>query len=288
MNKIHYPKYHQVLTINQDGKYEYISTGATISDELYISLPTILGQYDTTDPTIRKYLTEKAQFETDYFYSDGKLFIKESFLKTYWKHKNIDKETFHPYRKTRIKGAKLPYTLPSRLLSKEDKEKFFTKTSNIIVRNNDKQLLLSELKSQNWDFFITIHTRKLMTEDEWSYTLMKFIDLLSNHTNNKSLRLAYSTEYSIKESGDSRVSKYQSQHRHCHMFLNMDSEHIKLETIKIFFLRAMNRKKFHRLEYHLAMYDKSLWGANYILKEYNINKNSFSLCVPIQGEQERS
>lgn len=288
MNKIHYPKYHQVLTINLDGKYEYISTGATISNELYISLPTILGQYDTTDPTIRKYLNEKAQFETDYFYSDGKLFIKESFLKTYWKHKSNNKETFHPYRKTRIKGAKLPYNLPSRLLSDEEKDKFFKNSSNLIVKNRDKQLLISELKSQNWDFFITIHTRKLMTEDEWSYTLMKFIDLLSNHTNNKSLRLAYSTEYSIKEFVGLRLSKYESQHRHCHMFLNMVSEHIKLETIKVFFLMAMNRKKFYRAEYHLEMYNRSLWGENYILKEYDINKNSFSLIVPIQSNQERS
>ena len=48
--------FHQVITLNSDGNKEYITTGATLNQTDYIALPTILGLYDTSDPTLRKYL----------------------------------------------------------------------------------------------------------------------------------------------------------------------------------------------------------------------------------------
>lgn len=102
----------QILTMNNDGNKEYISTGATLNKLEYISLPTILGMYATTDPTIRKYLKKNGQKDIDYFLSDGKLFISCNFLtKNHFYLKKENTTTFHPYRKKRIKGCSIPYSV---------------------------------------------------------------------------------------------------------------------------------------------------------------------------------
>ena len=59
---------------------EYIRTGATLNDATYISLPVILAMYGTSDPTLRKYIKDYGTIE-DSFLADGRLFIKEQFLK---------------------------------------------------------------------------------------------------------------------------------------------------------------------------------------------------------------
>ena len=74
--------FHQVITLNSDGNKEYITTGATLNQTDYIALPTILGLYDTSDPTLRKYLKKYGKNDSDHFLSDGKLFISTDFLVT--------------------------------------------------------------------------------------------------------------------------------------------------------------------------------------------------------------
>ncbi len=277
MKKSNYPSYHQILTINSEGKYEYIRTGATLNSHSYISLPTILGLYDTTDPTLRKYLKENGKPEFDYFLSDGRLFIQEQFLvKNHFHLKPKNKSTFHPYRKIRIAGSKVPYTLTSKHLTTQEKERIFSLSKK---KENIKQLIISEIKKINWDYFITIHTKHFTSQDDWDLTMLNFMDKLGVHLNNSNISAAYSTEFSIL-GDDPRKSKYQQQHRHIHILLNRDKEPVKIETIKELFLVAMGRKRFNKEEFHLAMYDKSQWATNYILKEYNINKSCFSMVSP--------
>ena len=277
MKKSNYPQFNQILTINKDGRHEYISTGSTLNSQNYISLPTILGMYNTTDPTLRKYLKENGTEETDYFLADGRLYIQEQFLsKNHFYLKPSYKSTFHPYRKERIVGSKIPYTITTKHLSIEEKVKVF-KTKKI--KAGVRQLILSELKKVNWDYFITINTKHFTSQDDWDLMMLNFMDKLGLHLNNSDIKACYATEYSIKDT-DQRKSKYESQHRHIHILLCRQNEHIKLQTIKELILETMGRKKFNKDEYHLCMYDKSLWATNYILKEYNINKSCFSMVSP--------
>lgn len=105
-------QFHQVVTLNSDGRKEYITTGVTLNQIEYIALPTILGMYDTSDPTLRKYLKKYGENDSDYFLSDGKLFISTSFLfKNHFYIKKENTTTFHPYRKKRIKGCSIPYSV---------------------------------------------------------------------------------------------------------------------------------------------------------------------------------
>lgn len=105
-------EFHQVVTLNSDGKKEYITTGVTLNQIEYIALPTILGMYNTSDPTLRKYLKKYGNNDSDYFLSDGKLFISTSFLvKNHFYIKKENTTTFHPYRKKRIKGCSIPYSV---------------------------------------------------------------------------------------------------------------------------------------------------------------------------------
>ena len=277
MKRSNYPSYQQILTVNSEGKYEYIRTGATFNNQSYIALPTILGMYDTTDPTLRKYLKENGKPEFDYFLADGRLFIQEQFLvKNHFHLKSKTKSTFHPYRKIRIAGSKVPYTLTSKHLPAGEREKIFSISKK---KSSIKQLIISELKKINWDYFITIHTKNFTSQDDWDLMMLNFMDKLGVHLNNSNISAAYSTEFSIL-GNDPRKSKYQQEHRHIHILLSRDKESIKLETIKGLFLEAMDRKRFNKEEYHLVMYDKSQWATNYILKEYNINKSCFSMVSP--------
>lgn len=105
-------EFHQVVTLNCDGNKEFITTGATLNQIEYIALPTILGMYETSDPTLRKYLKKFGNIDNDYFLSDGKLYISTSFLvKNQFYLKKENTTTFHPYRKKRIKGCSIPYSV---------------------------------------------------------------------------------------------------------------------------------------------------------------------------------
>jgi hypothetical protein len=256
----------QVLTINNDGNKEFISTGATLNNIEYISLPTILGMYDKTDPTIRKYLKKNGQKEVDYFLSDGKLFISSNFLSKnafYPKKENIS--TFHPYRKTRIKGCVIPYSIID-----DDSKNCST------IRGK----ISKELNKINWDYFIHINTIKYISSDDWDVIMDRFINLLSNHLGSKNVFAAYSKERSIKEV--IVKNKYEFNHCHAHILVHRDSKFIRLDTIKSLFLQSMNKRRFYKKEFMLKMYDRSQDGIGYLLKEYNVQESNFSMIYPVR------
>ena len=109
--------------------------------------------------------------------------------------------------------------------------------------------------------------------------MLKFIDKLSSQLENKNIKAAYCTEYTV-DSNEKRSKLLIKGHRHIHILLDRDNSTIKLETIKSLLLESMNRKRFSKKEYHISMYDKSLWATNYILKQYYLNNSCFSISVP--------
>lgn len=271
MKNNHYPTYHQILTINKEGNHEFIRTGATLNNNYYLSLPVILGLYDTSDPTLRKYLKSYGN-STDSFLADSRLFIREEFLKTHKFYlKSSNKSSYHPYQKQIIVGAKIPYIITTKSSPSQQQS-----ISNSI---NNRQLILKELKQVDWDLFITIQTSSKTTQDYWDMTMLNFIDLMGAHVNNSGVMAAYSTEYNF-EPVDERILKYKSNHRHIHILLSRNKEIIHLETIKELMTIAMGKGKLGISEYHVSVYDKSMWATNYILKQYNITNSNFSVVVP--------
>ena len=270
MKNNHYPTYHQILTINKEGNYEYIRTGATLNNHYYLSLPVILGLYDTSDPTLRKYLKQYGT-SNDSFLADSRLFIQEEFLKSHKFHlRPSNKSSYHPYQKQNIVGAKIPYIITT---------KSSTSQQQLISNSScNRQLILKELKQIDWDLFITIQTSSKTTQDYWDMTMLRFIDLMGAHVENVGVMAAYSTEYNF-EPVDERILKYKSNHRHIHILLYKNKEIVHLETIKELMMMAVKRK-FNPTEYHVSVYDKSLWATNYILKQYNVTKSNFSVVVP--------
>jgi len=271
MKNNHYPTYHQILTINKEGNYEYIRTGATLNNQYYLSLPVILGLYDTSDPTLRKYLKQYGT-STDSFLADSRLFIQEEFLKSHKFHlRPSNKSSYHPYQKQNIVGAKIPYIITT---------KSYTSQQQLISNSScNRQLILKELKQIDWDLFITIQTSSKTTQDYWDMTMLRFIDLMGAYVENDGIMAAYSTEYNF-EPVDERILKYKSNHRHIHILLNRNKEIIHLETIKELMTISMNKRKLNPTEYHVSVYDKSMWATNYILKQYSITKSNFSIVVP--------
>jgi hypothetical protein len=254
----------QILTLNKEGNKEYISTGATLNNMEYISLPTILGMYATTDPTIRKYLKKNGQKEVDYFLSDGKLFISSKFLsKNHFYPKKENITTFHPYRRTRIRGCVIPYNII------DDDSKNCTTIRGKITK---------ELTKINWDYFIHINTTKYVSSDDWDVIMDKFINLLSDQVGSKFVCAAYSKEKSVEVTNPK--SKYEFSHCHAHILIHRDSKFIKLDTIKELFLQSMNKSSFKRKEYQLRMYDKLLDGIGYMLKKYEEKESNFSMIYP--------
>lgn len=262
MKNILQPKH--VLTLNKEGYKEFITTGASFNQIEYITLPTILGMYQTTDPTLRKYLKKNGQRDIDYFYADGKLFISSYFLvKNHFYLKKENCSTFHPYRRKRLMGSIIPYSVI------DDENKNY---------NTFRGKLTNELKKINWDYFITINTIKFTSSDDWDYIMDKFINLLSQHVESKFVCSGYSKEKSIKELRSK--NKYDQEHHHIHILLHKDSKFIKLETIKALFLQSMNKRRFNKNEYQLMMYDKNENGIEYILKDFNVNESNFSMIYP--------
>lgn len=256
--------FNQIATLNKDGNKEYISTGATFNQTDYISLPTILGMYDTTDPTLRKYLRKNGLKEVDYFLSDGKLFISYIFLNmNNFKLKNENISTFHPYRKTRIRGCVIPYSI----INDESK-------NCSTIRGKIKKVL----EKINWDYFVHIQTRKFTSSDDWDLIMDRFINLLSSHLGSKSVCAAYCKEKSFDVKYPK--SKYESDHRHAHILVFRDSKFIKIETVKQFFLRAIEQSRFYKKEYELKMYDESLDGIGYTLKKFKEDESNFSMVFP--------
>jgi hypothetical protein len=254
----------QILTRNIDGNDEFISTGATLNNLDYISLPSILSMYETSDPTLRKYLKKNGLKNVDYFYSDGKLFISVAFLDNQsFRLKSENTATFHPYRKKRIRGCVVPYEVI------DDTSKKCTTIRGKIEK---------ELIKINWDYFITINTIKYINADEWDYIMDKFINSLANQVESKRVCAAYTKEKSIKEKKIKR--KYDSEQRHIHILLHRDSKVINIDTIKSLFLRSMGKKSFGKKEFYLEMYDKNQNGIDYMLKEFSEDNSNFSMIFP--------
>jgi hypothetical protein len=182
-----------------------------------------------------------------------------------------DKLVRNSLTKEKHVGAKFPYQ----------------KAPNTLVKNNkqtNKQLIINEIKKMHWDEFITISTGsdKFMDQNNWDNAVLKFSDLLAIKTNNVGLRIAYSTEVSI-DIRHQRVTTYEHNHRHMHLFLDYGGHPIIPKVIKNSFLTAMNYSKFKRYEYLAKPFEEGMFGENYILKTYNYEKDCFSMCAPDQG-----
>jgi hypothetical protein len=253
-----------VFTKNIDGNNEFISTGATLNGNEYISLPSILAMYDTSDPTLRKYLKKYGLKDVDYFYCDGKLYIGISFLKKYYFNLKSDNiSTYHPYRKKRLVGSILPYQLVEY-------------DSNNITTVRGK--IEKELNKINWDYFISINTVKYLNSDDWDYVMEKFIKSLSYQVESKNVCAAFSKEKSINFKATRR--KYDVNHSHIHILLYRDSKPLHIDTIKSLFLRSLGKRSFSRNEFHITMFDKNLNGVDYLLKEFNPSDSNFSIIYP--------
>jgi hypothetical protein len=253
-----------ILTKNIDGNNEFITTGATLNNIDYISLPSILAMYDTSDPTLRKYLKKYGLKYIDYFYCDGKLFISFNFLKkNHFNLKTDNISTFHPYRKKRLVGRVLPYSII------EDDAK---------NTNTERGKIEKELKKINWDYFISINTIKYINSDDWDLIMDKFIKELAIQVDSNLVCAAYSKEKSIKTQSLKR--KYEIDQKHIHILLYRDSKPLHFDTIKSLFLRSMDKNSFRRNEFHITMFDKSLNGVEYLMKEFKSNESNFSMVYP--------
>ncbi len=194
---------------------EYISTGATFNNIHYISTPVIIGKYDTSDVTLRKKYKKEGKYMKDYFFSDGRVFVSEIFLKK----QNINliptnKTVRNSITKEHHTGPKFPYT-------KFDNSQE-TKMEQLMLNNPalyNGKLIINELKKMHWDEFITISTGKFMDQNSWDQAMLNFTDLLALQTKSLKIRIAYSTEVSI-DIRHKRVTKYENNHRHIHLFLD--------------------------------------------------------------------
>lgn len=276
--EIKQPKLELLYAYNERTKQtHYITTGATFNDRHYLTTPVIIGKYDITDVTLRKKYKRHGIFNKDYFPADGKVLVSEIFLdKQNIKLIPKDKLVRNSITKERHVGAKFPYQKainPAHLKAKQ---------SNLSI--NSKEMLVNELKKMHWDEFITISTGqyKYMDQNNWDQAILKFSDLLALKTNNIDLRIAYSTEVSI-DIRHQRVTKYDCNHRHIHLFLNHGGNPIIPKIIKSTFLSAMDYTKFNRYEYHAIPFVENIFGENYIMKTHNYEKDCFSMCAPDQN-----
>lgn len=267
------PKLEQLYAYNEKNNQSYfVTTGATFNDRHYLTTPVIIGRYDTTDVTLRKKYKKHGKINKDYFISDGKVLVSETFLdKQNIKLIPKDKLVRNSITKERHVGAKFPYQKAPNALIRKAKE-------------TNKQLIINEIKKMHWDEFITISTGsdKFMDQNNWDNAILKFSDLLAIKTNNVDLRIAYSTEVSI-DIRHQRVTIYEHNHRHMHLFLDYGGHPIIPKVIKNSFLNAMNYSKFKRYEYLAKPFEEGMFGENYILKTYNYEKDCFSMCAPDQG-----
>ena len=276
VTEIKQPKLELLYAYNERTKQShYITTGATFNDRHYLTTPVIIGKYDTTDVTLRKKYKKHGIFNKDYFRSDGKVLISEIFLdKQNIKLIPKDKLVRNSITKERHVGAKFPYKKA---------------TNAAILKGNktnlsNKDLIVGELKKMHWDEFITISTGqyKYMDQNNWDQAILKFSDLLALKTNNIDLRIAYSTEVSI-DIRHKRVTKYDCNHRHIHLFLNYGGIPVIPKVLKSTFLLAMDYKNFNRHEYHAIPFVDDIFGENYIMKTYNYEKDCFAMCAPDQN-----
>ena len=278
MNK---PKLEQLFAYNEKNKTsEFITTGATFNDIHYLTTPVIIGKYDISDVTLRKKYKKQGRMNKDYFFSDGRTFISEIFLtKNEIKLIPPDKVVRNSITKEKHMGANFPY---QKAINKKNEILGQIKQNRPVEYN--KHLIISELKQMHWDEFITISTGqfKYMDQNSWDQAMLVFTDLLALQTKSLKIRVAYSTEVSI-DIRHKRVTKYENNHRHIHLFLDYGGAPIIQKTLKKAFLTAMNYSKFNRYEYHSEPFKDDLFGENYIMKTYTYETDCFSMCAPNQG-----
>jgi hypothetical protein len=269
----------QLRAMNLKNKTPYlVTTGATFNNEHYLTTPVIIGRYAVSDVTLRKKYMKEGIIFKDYIPSDGKILVSESFL---YKH-NIklipkDKLVRNSITKERHVGEKFPYSKAI----KQNTDKLKNQNINDPV-NQNKQLIIKELKKMHWDEFITISTSYFMDQNAWDIAMLDFCDYLALKSKSLGIRVAYSTELSI-DIRHKRVSKYDNSHRHIHLFLNYGCAPVEPKTLKELFLKAMRYPKFKRYEYEIELFKKDSFGENYILKTYKNETDCFSLCAPNQS-----
>jgi len=275
VQKMKLPKIEQSLCYDEKTKSTYlVTTGATINNNHYLTTAVITNNFKITDTTLRKKYVENGAINKDYFYSDNKVLVGESFLeKMKIKRKN------RPNNKGIINNnLQIPYI---KALNMQDQ------TSIELMNNNFKEYMkrgiINEIKVMKWDDFIAIATGSFMSQDDWDVAMMKFIDLLSQKLKAKNILAAYSTERSINIRS-SVITKYDSDHRHIHLLLNRNGRCINNLAIKKLFLQSINKTSFKRYEFHSVPFKKELYGENYILKTYNNESDCFSLVAPLQNE----
>ena len=253
-------KYQQIETINNSNKIEYISTGATIGNIQFIALPTILGIYNISDPTLRKYLKENGVENQEYFFSDGKLFISKLFInRNGIQPKSFNTSTFHPYRKKRIEGSKIPYNI-----LKE-------------TERTTKDRLIKEYEKISWNFYITISIYKFMSQDDWDVIMLKFIDHMSKLLGSNEIKALYATElYNVFEP----KTKYDKEHRHIHILFFNNHKKYSAYLIRKTFQDLLRIKKFVGKEYKIESYNPSEDGVKYIFKQYSDRNKNCSEVYP--------
>jgi uncharacterized protein YggL (DUF469 family) len=278
MNK---PKLEQVYAINEKNNItEFITTGATYNDLHYLTTPVIIGRFNISDVTLRKKYKKQGRMNKDYFFSDGRTFISENFLSKHnIKPIPITKTVRNSITNEKHTGPKFPYKKHD---NSEEKENELPKQNN--PRKHDENKMIAELKKMHWDEFITISTGqyKFMDQNSWDQAILDFTDLLALQTKSLKIRVAYSTEVSI-DIRHQRVTKYDNNHRHIHLFLDYGGAPVIQKTLKKAFLTAMNYSKFSRYEYHSMPFQDDLFGENYILKTYKYESDCFSMCAPRQS-----
>lgn len=282
--KKQYPKLKQGLTYNQKTKMnEFITTGATMNNELFLSTPYILSNYEVSDTTLRKKFKERGVEFQDYFTSDNKIFIKEKFL--------VDsKIQLIPHNKTFINsntrqkqiGRRFPYMLPVSTMPEKEKNILIQKSLSLEHTNPKlylKSRIIQEIKRMHWDFFITINIPKFTTQDGWDNVMLKLMDNIGTVNSNKNMKCAYSTELSINIK-DKRVTKYDHGHRHIHLLFDLAGTGSDPKIIENHFLEILGYNSFNRYAYHCDPYQPKMFAGNYILKTYNAKNDCFSFVVP--------
>lgn len=284
LTKKQYPKLKQGLTYNQKTKMnEFITTGATMNNELFLSTPYILSNYEVSDTTLRKKFKERGAEFQDYFTSDNKIFIKEKFLVD-CKLKYIPNNKTVTNSSTRNKqtGRRFPYTLPVSTMPDKEKNTIIQKSLSLDHTNPKlylKEKIIQEIRKMNWDYFITISINKFTTQDEWDIIMMKFIDSIGTSFSNQDMKSAYSTEVSINIR-DRRATRYDHGHRHIHLFLDLAGSELDSVVVENHFLNVLNYHSFKRFTYHCEAYQQKMFASNYILKTFQSMNDCFSLVVP--------
>ncbi len=268
------PQIEQSLCYDEKNQSTYIvTTGATINYKHFLTTAVITHNYKTTDTTLRKKYVKYGTENSDYFYSDNKVLVSESFIE---KMKIRRKDSINHIGNIHS-NLQIPYKKVIDIQSQV--------TEDLINNNFQEYLrrcLIKEIKTMKWDDFITIATGSFMSQDDWDVAMMKFIDILAIELNSKDVLAAYSTERSINIRA-STITKYDSKHRHVHLLLNRHNKKINNLALKKLFLESIKKTSFKRYEYHIEPFNKNLYGENYILKTYNNESDCFSLVAPLQN-----